>query len=201
MATVPQSIHRAQASSRSRSSGRSPRRQVNAANIFDDCYARYSRLRDWLQDSRGTVPSVDLESPSGGYQWRPDRSRACEYLADFERLGCHALRRPEWKGRLKLFEVYFVGGAEYRRAIRLVGVAEGTFDYWYGEVKRAAGAEFSRAGLHPPSRYFSALRSRGNAASAAPRRRQDSGPAHTDSSDAASLALDQRRGDRANVQP
>lgn len=183
MATVPQSIHRAQAGGRSRSSGgRSQRRQVTAANIFDDCYARYSRLRDWLQDSRGTVPSVDLESPSGGYQWRPDRSRACEYLVDFERLGRQALRRPEWKGRLKLFEVYFVGGAEYRRAIRLVGVAEGTFDYWYGEVKRAVGAEFSRAGLHPPSRYFSALRSRGSAASAMPRLTHNDAPADTDSS-------------------
>lgn len=189
MATVPQSIQRAQASGRSRGSGRSPRRQVTAANIFDDCYARYSRLRDSLQDSRGTVPSLDLESPSGGYQWRPDRSRACEYLADFERLGRHALRRPEWKGRLKLFEVYFVGGAEYRSAIRLVGVAEGTFDYWYGEVKRAVGAEFSRAGLHPPSRYFSALRSRGSTAPAMPRSSHEDASARTDSSLAADPAL------------
>jgi len=73
-------------------------------------------------------------------------------------IGRHALRRPEWEGRLKLFNVYFLRGAEYRRAIRLVGVAEGTFDYWYGEVKRAVGAEFSRTGLFPPARYF---RSRG----------------------------------------
>ncbi len=189
MATVPQLIHRAQARGRSRNSGRSPRRQVTAANIFDDCYARYSRLRDWLQDSRGTVPSVDLESPSGGYQWRPDRSRACEYLADFERIGRHALRRPEWKGRLKLFEVYFVGGAEYRRAIRLVGVAEGTFDYWYGEVKRAVGAELSRAGLHPPSCYFSPLRSRGSAAPATPRSSHDGSSAQADSSLATDPAL------------
>jgi hypothetical protein len=65
-----------------------------------------------------------------------------------------AHRRPEWKGRLKLFEAYFVEGAEYRRAIGIVGVAEGTFDYWYQEVKRALGAEFSRTGLFPPARYF-----------------------------------------------
>jgi hypothetical protein len=95
-----------------------------------------------------------MEKPSAGYQWRPDRARACEYVADFERIGRRALRRPEWKGRLKLFNVYFVRGAEYRRAIRLVGVAEGTFDYWYGEVKRALGSEFSRTGLYPPARYF-----------------------------------------------
>jgi hypothetical protein len=75
-------------------------------------------------------------------------------VADFERIGRNALRRPEWRGRLKLFEVYLLGDTEYRSAIRLVGVAEGTFDYWHQEVKRALGAEFSRTGLFPPSRYF-----------------------------------------------
>jgi len=92
------------------------------------------------------------------HQWRPDRARACEYLADFERIGRHALRRPEWKGRFRLFEIYFLGRSEYRPAIRLLGVAEGTFDYWYQEVKRALGAEFSRTGLFPPTLYFSAVR-------------------------------------------
>jgi len=43
---------------------------------------------------------------------------------------------------------------EYRQAISLVGVAEGTFDYWMAEVKRAVGREMSRTGLFPPSRYF-----------------------------------------------
>ena len=100
------------------------------------------------------MPAVDLESPSSGYRWRPDRARACEYVADFERIGRHALKRPEWKGRLKLFETYFLHETEYRAAIRLVGVAEGTFDYWYAEVKRAVGSEFSRTGLFPPWRYF-----------------------------------------------
>lgn len=92
-------------------------------------------------------------------------ARACEYIADFERISRYALRRPEWKGRLKLFNVCFLRGAEYRRAIRLVGVAEGTFDYWYGEVRRAVGAEFSRTGLFPPARLF---RLRGLAASDGP---------------------------------
>lgn len=61
-----------------------------------------------------------------------------------------ALRRPEWKGRLKLFRVYFLWGVEYRRAITLVGVAPGTFDWWVGEVKKTLGREFDRAGLFPP---------------------------------------------------
>ncbi len=127
---------------------------MKATDVFDECHGRYRGLREWLADSTGSVRSLDFEKPSSGYLWRPDRARACDYVADFERIGRHALRRAEWKGRLKLFNVYFVRGAEYRRAIRLVGVAEGTFDYWYREVKRAIGAEFSRTGLYPPSRYF-----------------------------------------------
>jgi hypothetical protein len=127
---------------------------MKAADIFDVCHGRYRSLREWLKDRSGSVRALDLGSPSSGYQWRPDRARACEYIADFERIGRHALRRPEWKGRLKLFNVYFLRGADYRRAVRLVGVAEGTFDYWYKEVKRAVGAEFSRTGLFPPARYF-----------------------------------------------
>lgn len=133
---------------------------MKASEIFDICHGRYRGLREWLADSTGAVRSLALETPSSGYQWRPDRARACEYLADFERIGRHALRRPEWKGRLKLFEIYFLDRSEYRAAIRQLGVAEGTFDYWYQEVKRALGAEFSRTGLFPPSLYFSAVRAK-----------------------------------------
>ena len=42
---------------------------------------------------------------------------------------------------------------EYRDVIKLVSVADGTFDYCYREVKRD-GREFPRCGLFPPSRYF-----------------------------------------------
>lgn len=127
---------------------------MKAAEIFQVCHSRYRNLRGWLHNSTGEVQAVDLESPLKGYQWRPDRARACEYVADFERIGRHALRRPEWRGRLKLFEIYFLHEIEYRNAIRLVGVAEGTFDYWYAEIKRMLGAEFSRTGLFPPWQYF-----------------------------------------------
>jgi hypothetical protein len=127
---------------------------MKEAEIFEVCHGRYRGLREWLAGSTGSIRALDLGSPSPGYQWRPDRGRACEYIADFERIGRQALHRPEWKGRLKLFNVYFVRGAEYRRAIVLVGIAEGTFDYWYQEVRRTLGAEFSRTGLFPPVRYF-----------------------------------------------
>ncbi len=112
---------------------------MKAGEIFNDCHRCYRVLREWLKDSTGTVPSLNLENPSQGYQWRPEPGRACDYVLDFERIGRRALSRSEWKGRLKLFNVYFVRGADYRRAIRLVGVAESTFDYWYKEVKRSLG--------------------------------------------------------------
>ena len=127
---------------------------MKASEIFDVCQGRYRSLQDWLAESTGQVRALDMESPSSGYQWRPVRARASEYMADYERIGRGALRRPQWKERLKLFEIYYLHSVEYRRAISLVGVAEGTFDYWMAEVKRAVGGELSRTGLFPPSRYF-----------------------------------------------
>ncbi len=102
----------------------------------------------------GKIHAVDLNTPSDGYQWRPPRARADEYVADFERIGERSLRRPEWRGRLRLFRIYFLAGVEYRRAITLVGVAEGTFDWWTQQVKKTVGRELARAGLYPPSKYF-----------------------------------------------
>jgi hypothetical protein len=131
----------------------------NAREIFDECHGRYRSLAEWLEEGSGRLRAVALDAPpSGGYQWRPQRGRAGEFVADFQRIGRQALRRPEWKGRLKLFETYFLHSMEYREAIKLVGVSAGTFDYWVQEVKRATGKEFARCGLYPPSRYFLAVR-------------------------------------------
>jgi hypothetical protein len=127
---------------------------MKSKEVFEVCHGKYKGLRNWLSDATGSVKSVDLEMPSAGYQWRPNRGKACEYMADFERIGRRGLRRPEWKGRLRLFEAYFLAGMEYSAARSAVGVAEGTFDYWYQEVKKTLGAEFSRTGLYPPSKYF-----------------------------------------------
>jgi hypothetical protein len=135
---------------------------MKPVEIFDVCHGRYRNLRDWLADSSGSVHSVDIKSSASGYQWRPGKVRACEYVADFERIGRHTLRRTEWKGRLKLFNIYFLHSLEYRRAIAMVGVADGTFDYWYREVKRALGAEFQRTGLYPPWQYFNSQNHEGS---------------------------------------
>ncbi|MFZ0641355.1 MAG: hypothetical protein WA020_07250 [Candidatus Acidiferrales bacterium] len=124
---------------------------MKAREIFEVCHARYKGLRAFLG---GHMAAIDLESPSDGYHWRPERARAEEYVADFEMIAARALRRPEWRGRLKLFRIYFLRGVEYRRAITLCGVAPGTFDYWVDEVKKACGREFDRTGLFPPGNYF-----------------------------------------------
>lgn len=119
--------------------------------VFDICHQRYRGMRDFLG---GRIGAVDLESPSSGYHWRPERPRALEYVADFERAGQRALWRPEWKGRMRLFELYFCKAVEYRRAMVLIGVPEGTFDWWTQEVKKTVGRELGRAGLFPPTAYF-----------------------------------------------
>jgi hypothetical protein len=122
-------------------------------HAFEICCERYRGMRAFLN---GSVRAVDLETPSSGYQWRPDRAGAADYVADFQLAGARALRRPEWKGRLQLFQNHFCGGVEYRRAIEMLGVSSGTFDWWAQEVKKAAGKEFLRSGLFPPRGYFRA---------------------------------------------
>jgi hypothetical protein len=126
---------------------------MKAAEIFEVCLERYRGLREWLAGNPKTMAGR-LDVPSGGYQWRPERARAAEYVADFEIAGRRALRRPMWKGRRRLFAIYFCAGVEYRRAIALLGVPSGTFDYWAQEVKQTVGRELARAGLFPPGKYF-----------------------------------------------
>ena len=47
---------------------------MKAADIFQDCYARYRSLREWLADSTGSIRSIELGKPFGNYLWRPDRT-------------------------------------------------------------------------------------------------------------------------------
>lgn len=124
---------------------------MKAKEIFETCHARYKTMRGFLG---GHVAPIDWERPSETYHWRPDRARAEDYVADFQRIAEHALRRPEWRGRLKLFRIYFLRGFEYRRAITHCGVSPATFDYWMAEVKKTCGYAFARAGLFPPGDYF-----------------------------------------------
>ena len=120
-------------------------------NIFDICHERYRGMRECPAEK---LRAVNLDQPSIGYQWHPEKTRAAEYLVDFEKAGRRVLARPQWSGRLRLFQVYFLRGVSYRCAISLVGVPEGTFDWWTQEVKKAVGRELERSGLYPPSQYF-----------------------------------------------
>ena len=125
---------------------------MRAEHVFEICLERYRGLRAFL---RGQMRAVKLDVPAAsGYQWRPERARAAEYVADFELAGERALDRPSWKGRRRLFVIYFLRGVEYRRAIALVGVPSGTFDSWTQQIKRTVGRELERLGLFPPGRYF-----------------------------------------------
>jgi hypothetical protein len=126
---------------------------VRTQNVFDVCLAQFRRLR--AATGRG-IAAVNLEKPSNGYVWRPEPSRAVEYVADFEKAVARALRAPDWKGRRKVFRIYFSRGIGYQRAAMLVGVSNGTFDYWIKDVKKAVGRECVRVGLYPPARYFHA---------------------------------------------
>jgi len=58
------------------------------------------------------------------------------------------------EGKAEAFRDLFFTFDGVSRSHQLVGVAEGTFDYWAGEVKRAVGRELSRCKLFPPSKYF-----------------------------------------------
>lgn len=49
---------------------------MKAKDVFEVCHRRYRGLREWLADSTGAVRSIALDTPSNGYQWRPDRAPA-----------------------------------------------------------------------------------------------------------------------------
>jgi hypothetical protein len=53
-----------------------------------------------------------------------------------------------------LFRLYYVGGAEYQAARRLLGLSETSWSFWTDEIRARVGRELLRAGMFPPSRYF-----------------------------------------------
>jgi hypothetical protein len=53
-----------------------------------------------------------------------------------------------------LFRMYYLGGAEYHAARRVLGISERTWSDWAEEIRRRVGDELIRAGMYPPGRYF-----------------------------------------------
>lgn len=72
------------------------------------------------------------------------------------RAGRHRPSAPQFPraSRLILFRMYYLGGAEYRAARRVLGISERTWSDWAEEIRRRVGDELIRAGMYPPGRYF-----------------------------------------------
>jgi hypothetical protein len=156
--------------------GRMP---MKPSAAFDVCHEVYAAARE-IVNSR--MPTLQLDRASK-FLWRPDlRPRLVEYVADFALAGARALGDDQpravygmpdklsreiaarWKprrgskelraSRLVLFRLYYVGGAEYQAARRLLGLSETSWSVWSEEIRARVGRELLRAGLFPPSRYF-----------------------------------------------
>jgi hypothetical protein len=145
---------------------------MKARDAFEISHEIYAAARE-LVDTR--LPTTRLEF-TGKFLWRPDlRPRLVEYVADFALVGERALaderryRRPARgrpgsrdagqtdrlrASRLVLFRLYYLGGAEYQAARRLLGLSELTWSDWSEEIRMRVGRELIRAGMYPPSRYF-----------------------------------------------
>ncbi len=118
---------------------------------FDVCHEVYRAAREVLDRKLATV-HLEL---SLKYVWRPDnRPRLAEFVADFALAGERALSGRELASRLALFRVYYLGGAEYHRARRHLGISELTWADWADEIRRRVGQELLRARVFPPGRYF-----------------------------------------------
>ena len=134
---------------------------MKPSDAFAICHEIYVAARE-LVDAR--LPTTQLQT-SSKFLWRPDlHPRLVEYVADFARAGERALasvpgvsrpsRVPLRASRLILFRMYYLGGAEYHAARRMLGISELTWADWAGEIRDRVGRELLRAGIFPPGRYF-----------------------------------------------
>jgi hypothetical protein len=148
-----------------------------ATFAFDVCHDVYLAAREAIDTK---IPTLNAES-SGKYQWRPDRMpRLAEYVCDFARAGERALgfnsfggtrkgrqaeacptlfraspsEKPFRASRMAMFQVYYLGGADYEAARRHLGISELTWADWAEEIRKDVGRELTRAGVFPPSKYF-----------------------------------------------
>src|SRR5712692_7965765 len=124
---------------------------VRPCNAFDICHEVYVNARQVLDHQLGTL---HLEA-SSKYLWRPDvKPKLGEFVADFALAGRRALAAPRLASRRILFELYYLGGAEYHAARRQMGISELTWAQWADEIRDRVGRELLRARLLPPGRYF-----------------------------------------------
>jgi hypothetical protein len=76
-----------------------------------------------------------------------------DFVADFALAGEAALDRRQ-ASRMILFRMFYLGGADYERARRELGITPDTWADWAIQIRRRVGRELVRRGVYPPGRYF-----------------------------------------------
>lgn len=123
---------------------------------FDVCWDVYCGAREALDGKQG-ISALDWSAPMSGSKssWKPDvQPRIQEFVADFGLAGKAALGKPEQASRLVLFNLYYLGLAEYAAARHFLGIGEIAWVQWTEEIRRVCGKEMLRRGLYPPKKYF-----------------------------------------------
>jgi hypothetical protein len=123
---------------------------MKAETAFDVCFAVFEAARDMLAEK---IPIMHAERTSE-YRWRPDRrARLNDYVADFALAGECALEK-RLASRMIMFRMFYLGGADYERARRELGITPDTWADWAIQIRRNVGRELVRRGVYPPGRYF-----------------------------------------------
>jgi len=123
---------------------------MKAETAFDVCHEVYRAARDVLAEK---IPIMHAER-SSEYRWRPDRrARLGDFVADFALAGEAALDRRQ-ASRMIMFRMFYLGGADYERARREIGITPDTWADWAIQIRRRVGRELVRRGVYPPGRYF-----------------------------------------------
>jgi hypothetical protein len=97
---------------------------------------------DFARAGERTLGFNSVEGKNGGRQ------------AAYRELGASPSEKPLRASRMVMFQIYYLGGAEYQSARRHLGISELTWADWAEEIRRDVGRELARAGVFPPSKYF-----------------------------------------------
>jgi len=111
------------------------------------------RLVEYVADfARAGERALGESVPGSSAEYRG--SRAPQRLANAGACGARKSRKEIRASRLILFRMYYLGGAEYHAARRVLGISERTWSDWAEEIRLRVGDELIRAGMYPPARYF-----------------------------------------------
>jgi hypothetical protein len=121
---------------------------------FDVCWDAYRAARSDI-DQKGGLRAIDASDFRGDHHWRPRiHPLLQDFCADFVLVGRRALSDHHVASRRALFEVYYVGLAEYERALRFLGISEMTWVIWTEQIRTLVGQELQQKGVYPVRTYF-----------------------------------------------